>query len=106
MRNLNQLPFTVDLRGAPTQTGVVAERSHREDAVSSVLDSSLEGAAALSSHSSDDLQDADTASNRFVPEQQTASTYGRRSEVCATPRRSDPPAASSTLEETAASAWK
>ena len=89
MRNLNQLPFTVDLRHAPTQTDVVAERSQSEDAVSSVLDSSLEGAAAHSSHSSDGSQDRNTASNRSVPEE-----------------RHDRTAASSTLEETTASAWK
>ena len=114
-RNLNQLPFTVDLRDTLTLTGAVLDRSQREDAVSNIIDSSLEGAAAYSGNSSH----AATPMNRLAPQeravfsspasggwQETASTHNRHLEVRAAPRHTDRTAASSTLEETSASAFK
>ena len=98
IRNLNQVPFTIDLRNTPTQTVVVADRSQREDAVSSILDSSLEGAAAFSSHSSD----VATTMKSFAP-QECSPASGGSQEAAAQRHRT---AASSMLEEISASALK
>ena len=98
IRNLNQVPFTVDLRDTPTRTGVVAQRSQREDAVSSILDNSLEGAAAFSSHSSDGA----TTMNRFAPQERSPAS-GSSQEAAAQRHQT---AASSMLEEISASALK